>query len=222
MRDYLQEQFNDALPTITDGVPPQTGKLPHHVSLDNGEPWLRDAVDELRQMQAALGVQRAIVTAAPPSTRFAELHRSGLVDEKVINDQAKRMAAPRTAKQLSDAIGSAKELTEATLRGALTQLSEPHGKGDDLPTLMKKWRTTIGRLAPPDPAGQDALGKAHAALANLVTFLAEWRNAYGSGHGRPTYPPGLKARHARVAADAAETCIRFIVTTMDDLQLLPP
>jgi hypothetical protein len=29
-------------------------------------------------------------------------------------------------------------------------------------------------------------------------------------------------RHARLAVDVAETAIRFIVTIMDDLQLLPP
>ena len=105
---------------------------------------------------------------------------------------------------------------------ALDRLGESYGGGDDLPGLMKKWRKAIGQVAPPDPQGEATLDKAQAALANLVTFLAEWRNAYGRGHGRPQYPPGLTARHARLAADAAETCVRFIVTTMDDLQLLPP
>lgn len=94
--------------------------------------------------------------------------------------------------------------------------------GDELPLLMKKWRKEIGTHAPPDPKGAGVLDNAQAALANLVTFLAQWRNKYGSGHGRAEYPPGLAARHARLAVDAAETCIRFIVTTMDDLQLLPP
>jgi hypothetical protein len=87
---------------------------------------------------------------------------------------------------------------------------------------MKKWRTAVGRLATPDSHGEVALDKALAALASQVTFVAEWRNTYGRGHGRPKYPPGLKPRHARLATDAAETCVRFIATTMDDLQLLPP
>ena len=87
---------------------------------------------------------------------------------------------------------------------------------------MKKWRTAIRELAPPDAEGQESLDKAHAALGNLVTFLAQWRNAYGRGHGRAKYSPGVTKRHARLAADAAETCVRFIVSTMDDLQLLPP
>lgn len=55
-----------------------------------------------------------------------------------------------------------------------------------------------------------------------MTFAAEWRNAYGSGHGKPKFPPGLRPRHVRLAADAGETAIRFIATTMDDLALLAP
>jgi hypothetical protein len=108
------------------------------------------------------------------------------------------------------------------LRAALNRLDASYAARDELPVLMKKWRTAIGDVAPPDSQGKATLDKAQAALANLVKFLAEWRNTYGRGHGRRQYPPGLSARHARLAADAAETCVRFIVTTMDDLQLLPP
>jgi hypothetical protein len=175
----------------------------------------------MQEVQAALGVKRGIATKAPAPARFEELHASGLVSEKVINDHAKDMRSPRTSRQLYNAIGSAKELTEATLRAALDRLGESYGRGDDLPGLMKKTRKAIGKVAPPDPHGEAALDKAQTALANLVTFLAEWRNAYGRGHGQPQYPPDLTARHARLAADAAETSVRFIVTTMDDLQLLP-
>jgi hypothetical protein len=218
---YLQDQFEEVLPTVA-GVPPDTGKPRHTIVFANGEPNLRRAVSELRELQDALGVRRGVATTAPPPARFAELHASGLVAEKVIADHAKDMLSPRTPKQLYDAIGSAKELTEATLRAALDRLGESYRPRDDLPTLMRNWRKAVGKLAPPDPQGEDSLDKAQAALASIVNFLAEWRSAYGRGHGRPQYPPGLTARHARLAADAAETCIRFIVTTMDDLQLLAP
>jgi Abortive infection C-terminus len=218
---YLQEQ-TEVLPVIALGLPPDTGKPRHHIGLENGEPWLEKALEELRALQDLLGVRRDVGKEAPAPARFEELHASGLVAEKVISDHAKDMRSPRTPRQLYDAIGSAKELTEATLRAALDRLGTPYGKKDDLPLLMKKWRQTVGPMAPPDPQGQGTLDRAQAALANLVTFLGEWRNAYGRGHGKPQYPPGLTPRHARLAADAAETCVRFIVTTMDDLQLLPP
>ena len=221
MWKYLQEQ-HDVLPVIANGLPPDTGKPRHRIGLDNGEPWLRAALEELKAMQAALGVRRGLVAATPAPARFEELHASGLLAEKVIADYAKEMLAPRISKQLRDAIGSAKELTEATLRAALDQLEESYRPQDDLPALMRTWRRAIGKQAPPDPEGQETLDKAQAALANVVTFLAEWRNTYGRGHGLPEYPLGLAKRHARLAADAAETCVRFIVTTMDDLERLPP
>jgi len=220
--DYLQERLNTVARVLALGLPPPTGKPRHALYFDNLEPWLRHGLEELQGLQQVLGVSRGVAKAAPPPARFEELHESGLVDERVVADHEKDMRAPRTPKQLSDAIGSAKELTEATLRASLDQLGEAYKRTDDLPTLMKKWRTAVRKLAPPDPLGEQALSKALAALANLVSFVAEWRNTYGSGHGRKKYPPGLTVRHARLAADAAETCVRFIVTTMDDLELLPP
>jgi hypothetical protein len=218
---YLQDQFEKVLPTAA-FVPPDTGKPRHTIVLENGEPNLRQALKELRGLQASLGVRRGVATTAPPPARFEELYASGLVDEKVVADHAKAMLSPRTPRQLADAIGSAKELTEATLRAALDRLEVAYRRDDDLPMLMKKWRKAVADLAPLDRKGAAALDRAQAALAGLVTFLAEWRNAYGRGHGRKKYPPDLKPRHARIAADAAEMCIRFIVTTMDDLERLPP
>lgn len=60
--------------------------------------------------------------ASPAPARFEELAASGLVSVKVVPYYARVMASSRTAKQRKDAIGSAKEPTEATLRAALDQL----------------------------------------------------------------------------------------------------
>jgi hypothetical protein len=227
MSTYLQDQFDEVLPVLRAGRPryryvSRTHEW-HDPTFDERERWLKRALKELSQLQSVLGVSRDVAKALTAPVRFEELHASGLVGKKVVNDHARVMRAPRTSKQLSDAIGSAKELTEATLRAALDRFEGGLYKdSDELPVLMKKWRKAVGEHAPPDPKGAGVLDSAQAALANLVTFLAEWRNKYGSGHGRAHYPPGLAVRHARLAADAAETCVRFIVTTMDDLELLPP
>jgi hypothetical protein len=218
---YLQDEFPDALPILAAGLPPASGKPRHAVGLDNGEPWLREARDELAELRAQLGVRRDVAKPEPPG-RFAELLASGLVEPAVIDDYANEMRAPRTPRQLANAIGAAKELMEATLRAALDRLGESYGRRDDLQALMRKWRGATAATAPPDPRGQDSLDKAEAGLSTLVTFLAEWRNSYGRGHGPKAYPPGLAPRHARLAVDAAETCVRFIATTLDDLALLPP
>lgn len=228
MHLYLQDEYWEVVPVLANGprvktLNSTTGYRRYHLSFAERERWLKRTVKELRELQSVVGVSRDVTKAASAPARFEELHASGLVAKKVVNDHARVMRAPRTPKQLGDAIGSAKELTEATLRAALERLgSGLYRDGDELPLLMKKWRKEVGTHAPPDPKGAGVLDNAQAALANLVTFLAQWRNKYGSGHGRADYPPGLAARHARLAADAAETCIRFIVTTMDDLQLLPP
>lgn len=211
------------LPTVTVGWPPPSGKPRHARRLSWVEPWLRDSVYELEDLRGNLGVRRNVAVASPPlSTRFAELYASGLLEAAVIDGHVKGMQEPKTPRQLVTAIGEAKELAEATLRGALRRLNEPYRETDNLGMLMKKWRNRVELLAPPDPGGARALDKAQAALGNVVVFLDEWRNAYGSGHGRPRFPPRLKSRHARLAIDSAEAAIRFVVTTMDDLELLAP
>lgn len=222
LQPYLQDQLEDVLPLLSTGLPPDTGKPRHHIGLDNGEPWLREVRDELLRFQSVLGVRRNVGQVAPIPARFAELRASGLVEDKVVTDLEKDMLNPRTARQLSNAIGSAKELTEATLRASLDRLGQTYTKRDDLGTLLRKWRMAVADRASPDEGGQEALDRAMSALGNIVRFLSEWRNPYGRGHGRPQYPPGLKPRHARLAIDAAETSIRFIVTTLDDLEMLPP
>jgi hypothetical protein len=115
------------------------------------EPWLRESAQELLALTNALGVSRNVAAVAPEPARFAELQASGLVESKVIEGYTKAMRAPKTPKQLADAIGAAKDLTEATLRAALPRLDGEASRGDDLPTLMKDWRNRVASVAPPDP-----------------------------------------------------------------------
>src|SRR5262249_7859386 len=154
--------MEDVLPVVALGLPPDTGKSRHRVGLDNGEPWLRDAVGELRALQAKLGVRRNVARTAPAPARFEELHASGLGAASVIDDHAREMLAPRTPRQLANSIGAAKELTEATLRAALDRLEILYQCGEGLPALMKKWREAIRQLAPPDPQGAEILDRAQA------------------------------------------------------------
>jgi hypothetical protein len=223
-RMLLRNLAGDApaiLPTLTRDWPPETGKPRHARTIDWVEPWLRDSLTELLALKDLLGVTRGVAAVSPGWAAFAELQASGLIESAVIDGYVKDMRDPRTPKQLANAIGAAKELTEATLRAALDRFEETWRTSDDLNALMKKWRRRAEQLAPPDPTTSATLDRALAALGSLVTFLAAWRNAYGSGHGRSGHPPGVRRRHARLAVDGAEMAVRFIVTTMDDLQMLP-
>lgn len=218
---YLHEQADGVLPLTSSWPRGDDGRRVTHLGLKEGHPWLEAARSELVALQDSVGVRRAIASHARPA-RFTELRSSGLVEEKVIADYEKAMLNPRTPRQLSNAIGSSKEITEAVLRAALERLDVGWVKGDGLTALMKKWRQSVDELAPPDPSSRHILDQAQSALGNVVRFLAEWRNDFGTGHGRPQYPPDLRVRHARLATDAAEMSVRFIVLTLDDLQRLPP
>lgn len=218
---HLADGAEGVLPTLTTAWPPPSGKPRHARRISWVEPWLRESIAELEALLDRLGVSKNVASLSPPQAQFAELIASGLVDRQVVDGCVKDMRNPRTPKQLANAIGAAKELTEATLRAALDRLGEPWVPQDEMPRLMKKWRIRTGSDASPDASTHETLGSALAALANVVTFVAAWRNAYGRGHGRPSYPSGLRARHARLAVDAAEIAIRFIVMTMDDMAMLP-
>ena len=54
MSKYLQEQLQDVLPIIEFGLPRTTGEPGYATSVDRNEPWLRRALEELRDFQAAL------------------------------------------------------------------------------------------------------------------------------------------------------------------------
>ena len=215
LRRHLAEQATKVCPTTTAGGPTEA-----RMSVTFLEPWLEEAIAELDSLRGSLGVRRNVAAAAPRTTSFAELVASGLVDVRLIDAKARDMRDPRTPKQLSDAIDAAKELTEATLKASLDRLQVARGQKDDLPLLMKKWRRRVDELSAPGGAAKDDLDLARSALTNLVTFLGRWRNRYGA-HAEPAYPPDLKPRHALLAVNVAETAIRFIVMTMDDLEQLP-
>ncbi len=56
---FLQDQFPGPVPVIAYGLPPDTGKPRHMVYLENGEPWLRKAVEELEGFEAALAARQS-------------------------------------------------------------------------------------------------------------------------------------------------------------------
>lgn len=217
----LLHQARDLVPTVVTWIPPEDGKPRHERSVEGMESWLRQAVSELVALLDMLGVARNVAPAAPPPGRFAELEASGLVDPSVVAHCVRQMSTLNTPARRHYAIGAAKEITEATLRAALNRMQEPWRPTDDLGLLAKKWRTAVDLLEPPDPLGKNALRKALSSLAGVITFLTEWRNEYGSGHGRPKFAP-TTPRQARLAVDAADTVVRYVSLTMDDLALLPP
>jgi hypothetical protein len=137
---------------------------------------------------------------------------------------AERLTGPYIAQQIKRlqeaaaadselAIGTAKEFLESICKTILTERGVPSSKNEDLPALV---RTTVKRLAivPPELSTQVHLEKTVTVLLNNLGSighqLAELRNQFGTGHGRPTDHVGLPARHAKLAIGAAATLAVFL------------
>jgi len=116
------------------------------------------------------------------------------------------------------AIGTAKELIEATCHTVLAELSRPVAGFPDLPDLVYRTESALA-VHPQHADGMDGVPQVRALLGRLTAItneLAALRNQAGSGHGRAGVPEGLAARHGRLALNAAFTWCRFILDTLAD------
>jgi Abortive infection C-terminus len=115
------------------------------------------------------------------------------------------------------AIGSTKDLLEATLRTILREANLPPENRDDIPSLLKAVQGLL-KLAPSEVddarKGADAVRRVLSGLASCVVGMAELRKHYGTGHGRSRHT-GISARHARLAAGAGATVATFLLETWE-------
>ena len=116
------------------------------------------------------------------------------------------------------AIGTAKELIEATCLTVLAELSIPVEGEPDVPELVHRTESALS-VHPRSGDGMDAVPQVRTLLGKLTGIpndLAALRNRAGSGHGRAEVPAGLSVRHGRLALNAALTWCRFILDTLAD------
>jgi hypothetical protein len=114
------------------------------------------------------------------------------------------------------AIGSAKELVEATCKAILEDVGATVPDKADLPELVHQVFDRLDLVAknvPAEKKGAAAIRKVLGSLSQVVQGVAELRNLYGSGHGRRPGERGLAARHARLCAGAASTLATFLMET---------
>jgi hypothetical protein len=145
---------------------------------------------------------------------------ANLTDASAIHEHLDRIASAVERDDPAQAIGSAKELIESTAKLVLRERDEPYSDADDLPALVMKAQQSLsvhpsGR--PPGPDGSDAVKKILGAAMTVTSGVAELRNrGYGTGHGLATAPPWLRARHARLAVNAAKLWCEFMLDTLID------
>lgn len=123
------------------------------------------------------------------------------------------------------AIGSAKELVEATAKTILDGRGIIDGKSDDLPKLAKAAFGALRQLPDevPDAAkGAEIIKRTLSNLAWVVQGLAEIRGLYGTGHGCNGATRGISPRHARLAVGAAATLATYLLDTHKETPLPSP
>ena len=137
------------------------------------------------------------------------------LDASAILDQINRIEASLETDPTL-AIGTAKELVESCCKTILAERNALPNKTDDLPKLIKATTTEL-KLLPddiPDQArGVETIRRTLSNLGTIVSGLAEIRNLYGTGHGKPGKQRGLSSRHAKLVAGAAGTLAVFLFET---------
>jgi hypothetical protein len=192
--------------------------------IDSLEADIQEDLVVLRQILGRLPVRRNVGAIKPVGIRLDELWLSNLLEPDLLRSYEHRLTSLGSRANVSGAIGAAKELTESVLKAVLQRLGEPAPRPrDDFLTISGLVRVALKvrlKQAAPDPDGIETSDKFQAHLGGLLQDLDEWRNLYGTGHGRRKLPSGLASRHGRLAIDAAEAYVRFLVTTLDDIGLL--
>jgi hypothetical protein len=155
---------------------------------------------------------RSLAEQAPALNQL----REQLVDASYLSQQITRMEASIHSDP-DLAIGTAKELVETVAKTVLSELGEESTE-DDLPRLVRAAARALqlDRESVRDSARlADTIRRILSNLATISNGLAELRNAYGTGHGRPGGESGLAPRHARLAVGSAATLATFLLETLD-------
>lgn len=117
------------------------------------------------------------------------------------------------------AIGTAKELIETCCSTILIENGIQPDKSWTVARLVKEAVKSL-QLASEDVVsgtrGADELRLVLGGLGTVVGALAELRNAYGTGHGKPLGRDGLGPRHARLAVGAASTLSVFLFDSFEE------
>lgn len=155
----------------------------------------------------------AIAVAAKMPRSLSALREPGMILDSF--DRINR-ALPTDPAQ---AIGSAKELVEATAKTVLDELGVPFDeKTVKLPWLVDRAQRELGlhpQTLAPGPDGSQAVKRILGGLSGIAVGLAELRNeGWGTGHAARRV--GLRPRHGYLAVGSAHTWCQVILDTLAD------
>ena len=136
--------------------------------------------------------------------------------EKVNSEYILKMRDEMIAMQKdnpTEAIGKAKELIESCCKTILDELGIAYKNDDKVSVLIGKV-IDILNLSPNNikdtQKASDTIKQILGNLRAIATGVADLRNPYGSGHGKPATYKGLQERHAKLAVGSALTLVNFL------------
>ena len=113
----------------------------------------------------------------------------------------------------TEAIGKSKELIESCCKTILKENGEAYDKNWNLGQLIKATMKCLdidaNEINAGLPAG-DTIKRILSSLGNIAGGIAELRNPYGTGHGKPDDYKGLTVRHAKLAVGSAATLVEYL------------
>lgn len=175
---------------------------------------------------AGLSIGENNLIILPPAAGLADEAWDSIEDPEVISEHLDRLHRAIGQKDVALVIGSAKELMESTAKITLTSAGQPVPQKPEFQPLIKQVHTILELnqhdLAPdadhndPKVKSRKAINQVLQGAWKVAVGMDEYRNAVGTGHGREKTAPGMKARHARLAVDAATLWCNLVLATVSD------
>jgi len=174
-------------------------------------------VEKTRMSGKPVYVGKYVGTNVVPAVAAARQMAAG-TDTGYLSQQITRMESA-VLPDPTLAIGTSKELIETCCKTILRERNVAFEKRAEITELVKLTVKEL-ELTPddiPDRAkASDTMKRLLSNLASIAQGIAELRNSYGSGHGKPAGTKGLGSRHAKLAVGAASTLAVFLVETYNE------
>lgn len=131
-----------------------------------------------------------------------------------MQDQIDLLMEMRT-RNPTEAIGKAKELVESCCKTILEEYGVSIDSNWDVAKLSKETAKCL-RIDVDSPKREDKIVKQiPGSLQGIANGLAEFRNAFGSGHGKSDNFVPLPIRHAKLAVGSAVTLVEYYWETFE-------
>ena len=157
--------------------------------------------------------EHAILHPLQPSVEYIlQEFSSDFMNERISLLMSMRESDP------TEAIGKSKELIESCCKTILGKLDIDISRKWDLTQLIK---TTMSALSittetiTGNSRESEIVRKILGSLSGLASGVAEFRNEYGSGHGKSADFHALPVRHAKLAVGSSITLVEYLWETYD-------